>query len=71
MAVYTNGSYHVHLKILNGPISPSFNFDNFVGRSPMSNLDILPTDYLVFPHQLGMVGMVHRVIELGNLSESN
>jgi hypothetical protein len=58
MAVYTNGSYHVRLKVLDSPIFPSFSFDNFVDGSPMSNLDIPPIDYLVSPRRLGMVEVV-------------
>jgi hypothetical protein len=34
MAAYRDAIYHVRLKVLDCPISPSFSLDNFVSRSP-------------------------------------
>jgi hypothetical protein len=71
MAVYRDGSYHVFLKVLDSPISPSFSLDNFVCRSPVRNSDVPPAYYLVSPRWLSMVKVVRQVVEPGNLSESN
>jgi hypothetical protein len=71
MTAYRDGTYHVRLKVLDCPISPSFTLDNFVSRSPQRNPDVLSAYYLVSPYRLRMVKVVRQLVEFGNFGESN
>jgi hypothetical protein len=65
MVVYRDGSYHVRLKVLDSPISPSFSLDNFICGSLVRNPHVPPAYYLVSPCRLGMVKVVRQVVEPG------
>jgi hypothetical protein len=39
MVIYKDGSYHVRLKVLDCPISPNFNLNNFVSGSPVRDCE--------------------------------
>ena len=71
MATYRDGTYHVHLEVLDCPISPSFNLDNFDSWSSQGNPDVSPAYYVVSLRWLCMVKVVHQVVEFGNLGETN
>ena len=71
MAAYRDRTYHVHLEVLDCPISLSLSLNNFVSWSFQGNPNVLPTYYLVPPFRLRMVKMVCHVVEFGNFGKMN